>query len=104
LERVPTNHPTGITSTSRTTRLMIRDAEFSRPLKTLLTQRYMGKNTLVISSASTMDEPYVQKMAKSKTRKQKKMTRKSLKPYCFSIISSLLMFQYSIETVDSQKN
>jgi hypothetical protein len=69
---------------------MIRDAEFSRPLKTLLTQRYMGKNTLVISSASTMDDTYVQKMAKSKTKKQTKIMRKSLEPYCFSIISSLL--------------
>jgi hypothetical protein len=64
----------------------------------------MGKNTLVISSASTMDDTYVQKMAKSKTRKQKKITRKSLEPYCFSIISSLLTLQYSIEAVDSQKN
>jgi hypothetical protein len=69
---------------------MARDAEFSRPLKYLLTQRYMGENTLVISSASTMDDTYVQKMAKSKTREQKKIMRKSLEPYCFSIISSLL--------------
>jgi hypothetical protein len=89
---------------SRATRLMTRDAEFSRPLKYLLTQRYMGKNTLVISSASTMDDTYVQKMAKSKTREQKKITRKSLEPYCFSIISNLLISQYSIEPVDSQKN
>jgi hypothetical protein len=58
---------------------MARDAEFSRPLKYLLTQRYMGENTLVISSASTMDDTYVQKMAKSKTREQKKIMRKSLK-------------------------
>jgi len=64
----------------------------------------MGKNTLVISSASTMDDTYVQKMAKSKTRKQIKIMRKSLEPYCFSIISGLLILKYSIEAVDSQKN
>jgi len=83
---------------------MIKDAEFSRPLKYLLTQRYMGKNTLVISSASTMDDTYVQKIAKSKAREQKKITRKSLEPYCFSIFSSLLIMHYSIELMDSQKN
>jgi len=63
----------------------------------------MGKNTLVISSASTIDDTYVEKMAKSKTREQKKIMRKSLEPYCFSIISSLLIIQYSIEPLDSQK-
>jgi hypothetical protein len=62
----------------------------------------MGKKTLVMSSARTMDDTYVHKMAKSKTTKQKKMMRKSLEPYCFSIIR-LLLVQYSIEPVDSQK-
>jgi hypothetical protein len=63
----------------------------------------MGKNTLVMSSASTMEDTYVHKIAKSKTTKQKKMMRKSLDPYCFSIINRLYLFHYSIEPVDSQK-
>jgi hypothetical protein len=79
------------------------DAEFSLPLKYFFTQRYMGKKTLVMSSARTMADTYVHKMAKSKSTKQKKMIRKSLEPYCFSIINRLLAFQYSIEPVDSQK-